>query len=540
MAEDLGPKRSGFGSISYFLMLICLGVALGELSQASTGNCSHAAGLFSTTVNGAGLPENGSKKLSQEEFGQLPILPTGAPMLAKGTELNVVVDIVCLIDEKRGPQQLQWLRDLQKVTLMTLSENRSGPQIISGLPLYSSNLWTLEADTNFLELQQTFESEPCVDMVSPERRFYISDEIVASNRQEQSFNDPFIKDQTHLQSIHYAAALPEFYIPMLLRREVIIATIDTGVDFHHPDLWPNRWINRKEIPANGLDDDRNGFVDDVNGFNFASDTGDVGPEGDWPENRHGTHVAGLAAARVDNGVGGVGVAGVAKVMALNVFGRNSFTRSSTLENAIRYAANQGAEIINMSLGGREYSRTMRAVLRYAVHEGSFIVTASGNDGAEICDDPLHPNFVSPAVYGIGIEGMIVTASVDASTGNFSQFSNYSAQLVDIASPGAATSEGQVVGLLSTLPGNGYGYMAGTSMSAPVLSGAAALVIMWMRAYGKSVTPARLEQILKESARTDERFKGVVQEGRVLDLNSISQYLRGSRNLLELQHPFTLQ
>jgi subtilisin family serine protease len=312
---------------------------------------------------------------------------------------------------------------------------------------------------------------------------------------------------------------------MLTGNRASIAIIDTGVDLSHPDLRFNRWINEKEVSGNQKDDDGNGYVDDYYGFNFSADSSEVGPQGDWADNRHGTHVAGLAGSRVDNGVGGSGIAGTARLMSLNVFGVNNYTRSSILENALRYAADIKVDIINLSLGGREYSRTMRAALEYAVGRGSFIVSAAGNDGMEICDNPTSYEFISPAVYGSSIDGMIVTGSVDVMNGAWSRFSNYSQRLVEISAPGAYDSEGLMIGLLSTVPTDRYEKIAGTSMSAPVVSGAAALAVTWLRTYRYPVSPARLEAILKGSARSEVPLTTQVQYGRVLDLRSLAEYLK---------------
>lgn len=337
-------------------------------------------------------------------------------------------------------------------------------------------------------------------------------------------SDPLLTSQEHLKAVHFAEAMTDFMEPILVRKPIVIAVIDSGVDFSHEDLRLNRWINPNEVAANGMDDDGNGYVDDINGYNFANDVGDAGPQGDSVESKHGTHVAGLAAGRLDNGIGGSGVNGVAKIMSLNIFGSTNTTRSSLLENAIRYAADQGADVINLSLGGREYSRTMRSALDYAIDKGSFIVTAAGNFGFEICDDPESFGFVSPAAYSTSIDGMMVTGSIDAATGKISSFSNYSRRLVEITAPGAYLSDTKI-GLLSTFPGNQYSYLAGTSMAAPVLSGAASLVITWLKAYGYSVSPQRVEMILRQGSRHDPALIGFVQDGRTIDLKTLVAFLK---------------
>lgn len=496
---------SGFFRIRAFLALSCASLLVaGGPAHADPFSCVPGSGLFAAGSRQTNLEDG--KKLSRKEFQALPILPAEFVLLPKGTELNVVIDGACLKDPARGPLKLPWLGQLKQQ--VRLSEKDSSIR---------SYRWTLEQAWIFKNLQDALEEEPCVQLVSPEGHYYIN----------EVFNDPYVRQQSHLSAIRFDRSMNDFMMPILVRRDVTIAIIDTGVDLNHPDLKSNRWINRGEIPGNGIDDDRNGYVDDVNGYNFSTDSPDTGPQGDWPENKHGTHVAGLAAARIDNSKGGVGVNGVAKILSLNVFGVNGYTRSSILENAIRYAADQKADVINLSLGGREYSRTMRTALEYAISRGSFIVTAAGNDGIELCDDPSSFDFISPAAYGSTIEGMIVTGSTDAASGKLSVFSNYSRRLVEITAPGAYTSDGQLLGLLSTLPNGAYGFLAGTSMSAPVLSGAASLVVAYLKTYGYSYTPAQLEKIFKDSARSGSGLSSSIQGGRVLDMGLLASYLKAN-------------
>lgn len=476
---------------------------LGSPAFADPGSCLPSRAMFASRWQSGTIEE--SKKLTRHEFAESIFpSPSDSLVLKQGTELNAVIDTSCLLDAARGPRNLPWLHKLKQ----TLRPRARGSAL-------QSTHWNLERDWDFERLQAALEEEPCVQMVSPEGRFFLN----------RSFNDPFIKDQEHLTALGFDQAMDSLFLPLLVRKPVTIAIVDTGVDLAHMDLQFNRWVNSGEIPGNGRDDDGNGWIDDVNGYNFASDVSDAGPQGHWPDNRHGTHVAGLAAARMDNAQGGIGVHGLAKIMSLNVFGLNGFTRSSILENAIRYAADQGVDIINLSLGGREYSRTMRTALQYAVRHNVFIVTAAGNDGMEICDDPQSFEFISPAVYGSTIEGMIVTGSVDASTGRLSSFSNFSPRLVEIAAPGAYTSQGLLVGLLSTTPGNTYTYLAGTSMATPIVSGAAALAVSWLKAYRYDVTPKRLEQILKEASRIEPTLAPSIQGSRSLDLRELVRKLK---------------
>ena len=468
-------------------------------------SCVPAGRVFSAPASANSIDEN--KKLSRQEFSRLPVTPSGASILPKGTELNVVVEIKCLhsAEPQKGAQRLLWLKKIAGSIIP-----------VQGGAIRSMH-WTLEEDWVFDVLQEEFELEPCVKMVSPEGRFF----------PKAKSNDPMLFDQSHLPLLHFEEAMDDFRMPLLTGHRPTIAIVDTGVDLSHTDLRFNRWINEKEVSGNQRDDDGNGYVDDFHGYNFSADSDQVGPQGDWADNRHGSHVAGLAASRIDNGVGGTGISGNARLMSLNVFGVNNYTRSSILENALRYAADRRADIINLSLGGREYSRTMRAALEYAVGRGSFIVSAAGNDGLELCENPGSFEFISPAVYGSTIDGMIVTASIDVANGQLSRFSNYSSRLVEIAAPGAFDSEGMMIGLLSTVPKNGYEKIAGTSMAAPVVSGAAALAVTWLKTYRYNVSPSRLESIMKHSARSEPALTSSLQFGRSLDLRALAQYLKST-------------
>ena len=485
-----------------------MAAALPLHARASIFDCTPLPQYFwSNPLTSSAVPElpEDSRKLSIREFPGLALQPSSSPVLQKGTELNVIVDTKCLLDRRRGPQALEFL-EILKSKASFKARKRLDRQ---------SHHWKLERDWGFVELQDALEAEPCVEMVSPDAHFYLN----------QVGGDPYAANQTHLARLRYFEALNELLLPMMIRHPVTVAIIDTGVDFSHPDLRANRWVNRREIPGNDRDDDQNGYVDDVNGYNFANHVGDAGPTGRWASNIHGTHVAGLAAARMQNGEGGTGIHGVAKIMSLNVFLETGESRSSILENAIRYAASQGATVINMSLGGNEYSRTMRSALEYAISRGSLVVAAAGNFGVELCDNPNSFGFISPGVYGGLLSGMLSVGSIDVTDGRFSRFSNYSRRLLEITAPGALTSDGAGSGLLSTAPGGGYVYLHGTSMATPIVSGTAALVSSWLQAYYYKATPRTIEKILKESAVEDPRLASSVQLGRTLDLARVVAYLK---------------
>lgn len=230
---------------------------------------------------------------------------------------------------------------------------------------------------------------------------------------------------------------------------VLVAVLDTGVDYYHPDLESNVWINEREIPGNGVDDDQNGYIDDVHGFDFVSRDGDP-----MDDHGHGTHVAGTIGAVGNNAIGITGVCWEVSLMGLKPFDETGNGEVSTAVEAIRYAIENGARIINASWGNNERSRALEEVIREAHQAGVIFIAAAGNDNSD--------NLFYPAAY----EHVIGVAATDAQDrrSRFSDFGGY----VDLAAPGE--------NIYSTLPNNAYGFFSGTSMATPHVTGVAALVL----------------------------------------------------------------
>lgn len=241
--------------------------------------------------------------------------------------------------------------------------------------------------------------------------------------------------------------------------DVVVAVIDSGVDYNHQDLAANMWVNENEIPGNGIDDDNNGVIDDVHGFNAIENSGD--PDDDLG---HGTHVAGIIGAVGDNGEGVAGVNWRTRIMALKFLdpiGGGSTTDAIECINYIIKMKERGVNIrvVNCSWGGTEPSRALEEAIKRAADSGVLFVCASGNDGL---DTDSVPHF--PSSYDTdGVIAVAALAPNDALAG----FSNWGRTSVDIAAPG--------VDILSTLPEGRYGYASGTSMASPFVAGVAALV-----------------------------------------------------------------
>ncbi len=234
----------------------------------------------------------------------------------------------------------------------------------------------------------------------------------------------------------------------------IVAVIDTGIDYNHPDLAANMWKNSGEIPNNGKDDDGNGFKDDVYGFDFANN--DSNPMDD---NGHGTHVAGTIGAVGNNGIGVSGVVWKTRLMALKFLDSSGSGYMSDAVRALNYAVANGAKVINNSYGGGGSDPAMVSALANARAKGVIFVAAAGNDGTNNDSSPSYPaNYNSDNVVSV--------AATDR-TDKLASFSNFGRTTVDIAAPG--------VGIYSTLPNGKYGTYSGTSMATPHVAGAMALV-----------------------------------------------------------------
>ncbi|MBI4042226.1 MAG: S8 family serine peptidase [Deltaproteobacteria bacterium] len=265
------------------------------------------------------------------------------------------------------------------------------------------------------------------------------------------------------------------------KSEAVIALIDTGVDFDHEDLAGRFWINEKETGvdesgadrrSNGIDDDGNGYVDDWRGWNFYSDS--LEAENDPSDvHGHGTHLAGIVAAVSDNGTGVAGVGRGTKVMALRASSSKGELTLADVLDAIRYAVENGADIISMSFSMTKYSEIEHLAVKYAAEQGVVTVAAAGNDGADI----VH--------YPAGYEEVIAVQASDQRDERW-KLSNYGSH-IDIAAPGVA--------IYSTLPARSYDAWSGTSMATPIVSA----VLGTMKALYPTLTAEELKERLLSTA-----------------------------------------
>ena len=309
-------------------------------------------------------------------------------------------------------------------------------------------------------------------------------------RQTAVPNDPLLSYEWDMSAIR----APEAWDVTTGSPQVTVAVVDTGIDASHPDLSPNLWTNPGESGAgrdtNGLDDDGDGLIDDVHGWDFVD--GDAQPD---DGNGHGTHVSGTIAARGDDGVGVAGVTWSTAIMPLRVLGDDGSGYVSDVVTAYAYAASSGARVVNASLGGGSYSRAEHDAI--AAAPNTLFVVAAGNDGA---DDDATPEY--PCDYDLA---NVVCVAASDHDDTLASFSNYGTTNVDLAAPG--------VDIASTWPGGRYALLDGTSMATPHVTGAAALVL----AHDGTLGVAGLRAALLSSVHPVAALAGRVATGGRLDV-----------------------
>jgi subtilisin family serine protease/glucose/arabinose dehydrogenase len=287
-------------------------------------------------------------------------------------------------------------------------------------------------------------------------------------------------------------------------RNVIVADLDTGVDVNHPDLAANVWTNPGEVFSNGIDDDRNGFVDDVHGWNFVSNNNNI-----LDNNGHGTHTTGTMAAVGNNGIGVVGVAWQAQIMPVKVLDNTGSGSFSAIANGILYASRMGAKVANMSFGCEGpsscFSQTIENAINVAAQRGMLIVAAAGNTGANNNSTTSYPcTSTSPNV--------ICVAATDQNDRK-PAFSNFGSSTVDLGAPG--------VNILSTVPTgscevcapSGYRLLSGTSMATPHVTGAAALLF----ARFQNLTTDQVKSLLLNNVDRIPSLSGITVTGGRLNV-----------------------
>jgi len=274
---------------------------------------------------------------------------------------------------------------------------------------------------------------------------------------------------------------------------VIVAIIDSGTQWSHPDLDGNIWSNSDEIANNGIDDDNNGYVDDVRGWDFYNN--DNNPD---DADGHGTHTAGTVGAEGNNGMGVAGVAWDVQLMPLRFIGPFGGSTSDAIA-ALNYAVDNGARISNNSWGGGGFSSAMRDAISSAASNNHLFVAASGNDGVNTDSSPHYPSSYT--------NNNIISVAASDNRDGIASFSNYGSTSVDLGAPG--------VDIASTWTGNGYVWNSGTSMACPHVAGAAAVLL----AHNPSWSYTQLRDRLLSTVRATSSMNGTTATGGVLNLQA---------------------
>ncbi|MFA5630896.1 MAG: S8 family serine peptidase [Porticoccaceae bacterium] len=304
------------------------------------------------------------------------------------------------------------------------------------------------------------------------------------------------ESQWYLSAVGLSGGRDSAWRKVTRGEEVIVAVVDSGLDWNHLDFdWNNLWRNRGEIPDNDIDDDGNGYVDDVIGYNFIG--GDGKP---WDHDGHGTFVTGIIAGTW-NGEGIVGINPHARIMVLKALNSFGHTRASYVAEAITYAADNGARIINVSVGGEGLTTVQKKAVAYASAKGALIVIAAGNEGRELAD------------FGIAALPEVITVGASDREGKRVAFSNYG-QEIDLISPGIdiVSLRARYTDTLRDIPDAPYQpgsafigedkryYMAGgTSFSAPIVTGIASLLL----SENPSLSALEVKRMLLSSAKDVE-------------------------------------
>ncbi|WP_105188923.1 S8 family serine peptidase [Pseudoalteromonas sp. T1lg48] len=277
---------------------------------------------------------------------------------------------------------------------------------------------------------------------------------------------------------------------------VVVGVIDTGFDFNHPDLADNIWTNPNEIAGNGIDDDGNGYIDDIHGISAILDNGNPSDTG-----AHGTHVAGTIGAKGNNNLGVVGVNWQTSMVGCSFLGSGGGTLADGVQ-CIDYMiglknAGNNVRVLNNSWGGGGFTQTLKDAITSANNADMLFVAAAGNDSADIDNGGFYP-------AGYDVPNVVAVASTD-SADNLSGFSNYGDQLVHLAAPGSF--------ILSTTPNSSYDTFSGTSMATPHVVGAAALLL----AGNPNLTTSQLKSVLMNTGDTLAALAGKTISGKRLNV-----------------------
>lgn len=459
------------------------------------------------TGTGSSKPKRGSTRLALEslEVRTVPTASAIAPQWFKNAALPAITPAVANL------QRSQWIVELkpaQTATLRTVDDAAKflkvpGTRIDVIMGLGEQGVFLVRGFGNPAAIKNTIERLPSVASISTNNVVRAtewsndpeSSKLWGLNNQGQVINGVAGTPDADID-------LPEALAHATVQTQVVVGIVDTGIDYNHPDLRDNMWKNPGEIAGNNRDDDGNGFIDDVYGFNFVNNTGNP-----MDDDEHGTHVAGTIAASLNNSQGVAGIAsGAAKLMAIKFLDANG---SGTYANAIRalnYATMMSSrgvnlKVLNNSWGGYGTVPALEDAVNATNAAGMLFVASAGNES----NDNDGEFKAIPASYAAS---NIISVAATNNLDELASFSNYGVTTVDLAAPG--------VGILSTTPGNRYQSFNGTSMAAPHVAGALALA--W--ACHPDKTSTEIQDALFGSVDALDSLDGAVATGGRLNVNNL--------------------
>ncbi|MDM8565990.1 S8 family serine peptidase [Candidatus Halobeggiatoa sp. HSG11] len=382
---------------------------------------------------------------------------------------------------------VKFRENIQMATKISLRNNMNA-KFVKELPLINAEVWKVKNVETTISIQNNY---PEIEYIEPDYTIHLN----------RIPNDTGLNELWGLNNFGQTGGMwdadidaEEAWNMTTGNNSVVCAVIDTGVDYNHPDLANNMWKNPGEIPNNNIDDDGNGYIDDVYGYDFANNDNDP-----FDDQGHGTHVAGTIAGVGNNGIGITGINWSAKIMALKFLGKHG---GSTIDAvfAINYAIKMGAKCTNNSWGGGPYSRPLNDVIEEAEKAGQLFMAAAGNGDARGIG--INIDFESYYPPNYGLNNVISVCSTDHNDA-LSVFSNFGQRNVDLCAPGSR--------ILSTIPNRGYDIFDGTSMATPHVTGA--VMLLW--SAFPNLTAAEVKTHIMSSAERVVNLSGTsVTSGRL--------------------------
>ena len=435
-------------------------------------------------------------KLSIITLALLPCLAAAKLPDVNSTTQKVTASsdsIIVKYKKNATPEMRKQARSLVKAKISDLNSDEVDDNFTS---LFSGRLAKFKVSgMSAKEAIERLKSHQAIEYVEPDYRVSIA----------ATPNDPRFEDLWGLNNEGQTGGTadadidaPEAWSISTGSRDVVVGVIDTGVDYSHPDLAANVWVNSGEIAGDGIDNDGNGYVDDVHGINAITDAGDP-----MDDEGHGTHVSGTIGASGNNGVGIVGVNHDVSIAGCKFLAADGTGSTSGAIKCIDYMVglkNSGVNlrVLNNSWGGGGYSQALADAITASEEADILFVAAAGNDAVDNDVNPHYPsNYENDNVLSI--------ASTD-SRDNMSGFSQWGLTSVDMGAPGSA--------ILSTIPGGGYASYSGTSMATPHVAGAAALVL----SVNPDLTTLELKELLMSSGDANAALNGKTVAGTRLNIN----------------------